>query len=118
LRDSSFLLADSVEVFEGRETSGRILAPQAREVELDGIERLGPDRRFAGVNGRKRNRAIGCRATWLPGEDVVLELDFFHGEGQDLRSWRLDLVNEGLFWFSQRGTIPAVIGSESGIRRD
>jgi SAM-dependent methyltransferase len=53
-----------------------------------------------------------------PGEELELQLDFFHGEGQSRRSWRLDLVNEGLFWFSQRGTIPAIIGSESGIRQD
>lgn len=44
-----------------------------------------------------------------PGETVELQLDFFMSEGCERREWRLDLVNEGLFWFSQKGTIPAVV---------
>jgi len=44
-----------------------------------------------------------------PGEEVDLQLDFFLGEGYERHDWRVDLVNEGLFWFSQRGTTPAVV---------
>jgi SAM-dependent methyltransferase len=43
----------------------------------------------------------------LPGEAMALTLDFFLPEGYERRRWRLDLVNEGLFWFSERGTEPA-----------
>lgn len=43
----------------------------------------------------------------LPGETIALSLDFFLPEGYERRLWRLDLVNEGLFWFSERGTEPA-----------
>jgi hypothetical protein len=38
---------------------------------------------------------------------MALSLDFFLPEGYEPRLWTLDLVNEGLFWFSQRGTEPA-----------
>ena len=39
-----------------------------------------------------------------PGEALKLELDFFLDADADTSSLCLDLVNEGLFWFSQRGT--------------
>jgi hypothetical protein len=39
----------------------------------------------------------------------VLELEFFFPEGYESREWRVDLVNEGLFWFSQRGTTALVV---------
>ncbi len=45
----------------------------------------------------------------LPGGEVKLQLDFFLEEGYGNRNWRLDLVNEGFFWFSQRGTEAAVV---------
>lgn len=44
-----------------------------------------------------------------PGEKVELQLDFFLGEGYERHDWRVDLVNEGFFWFSQRGTTPAAV---------
>lgn len=44
-----------------------------------------------------------------PGENVELRLDFFLPEGYESQSWRIDLVNEGLFWFSQRGSSAEVV---------
>ncbi len=44
-----------------------------------------------------------------PGEEIELQLDFFLAEGYERRDWRLDLVNEGFFWFSQRGTTPVAV---------
>jgi hypothetical protein len=45
----------------------------------------------------------------VPGEEIELQLDFFLGEGHERHDWRLDLVNEGFFWFSQRGTTAAAM---------
>jgi SAM-dependent methyltransferase len=45
----------------------------------------------------------------LPGEHLMLELDFYLPEGFERDRWYLDLVNEGLFWFSERGTDPAPV---------
>jgi SAM-dependent methyltransferase len=45
----------------------------------------------------------------VPGEEIELKLDFFLGEGYERHDWRLDLVNEGFFWFSQRGTTAAAV---------
>jgi SAM-dependent methyltransferase len=45
----------------------------------------------------------------VPGEALELRLDFFVPEDFARREWRLDLVNEGLFWFSQRGLIAAPV---------
>ena len=39
-----------------------------------------------------------------PGDALTLGLEFFLDADYEVRKWRLDLVNEGLFWFSQRGT--------------
>jgi hypothetical protein len=45
----------------------------------------------------------------LPGETLSLELDFYLPEDFERFRWRLDLVNEGLFWFSERGTLPVEV---------
>jgi SAM-dependent methyltransferase len=45
----------------------------------------------------------------LPGDRITLELDFYLPEDFERYRWYLDLVNEGLFWFSQRGTHPAPV---------
>lgn len=46
-------------------------------------------------------------ANVLPGDHVTLDLDFYLPEDFEYSRWYLDLVNEGLFWFSERGTSPA-----------
>ncbi len=47
--------------------------------------------------------------TVLPGETLTLELDFYLPPGWDSPTWRLDLVNEGFFWFSERGSAAAPV---------
>jgi ubiquinone/menaquinone biosynthesis C-methylase UbiE len=42
-----------------------------------------------------------------PGGEVELRLVYYLPEGYERHSWRIDLVNEGLFWFSQRGSSAA-----------
>jgi SAM-dependent methyltransferase len=42
-----------------------------------------------------------------PGDELELRLDYYLPEGYERCSWRIDLVNEGLFWFSQRGSSAA-----------
>jgi SAM-dependent methyltransferase len=42
--------------------------------------------------------------TLRPGESLDLDLAFFLPGDHQERDWRLDLVSEGFFWFSQRGT--------------
>ncbi len=46
------------------------------------------------------------------GDELVLELDFYLPEDYGSRSWYLDLVNEGFFWFSERGTEPIQVSEE------
>jgi SAM-dependent methyltransferase len=45
----------------------------------------------------------------LSGDSLTLELEFFVDAGFESAVWRLDLVNEGLFWFSQRDTQAAPV---------
>lgn len=47
--------------------------------------------------------------TLSPGEDLVLSLIFHLPAGFFDAPWFLDLVNEGLFWFSHRGSLPATV---------
>lgn len=44
-----------------------------------------------------------------PGKEVVVDLLYSLPERYAGRRWFLDLVNEGLFWFSERGTVPAEV---------
>jgi len=44
-----------------------------------------------------------------PGESIDVELAFHLPTNSDRSPWVLDLVNEGLFWFSNRGTQAAAI---------
>lgn len=39
-----------------------------------------------------------------PGQNVTLDLELVLPEGGNQRTWSIDMVNEGLFWFSTRGT--------------
>lgn len=39
-----------------------------------------------------------------PGESITLDLEFLVPAGGDQLTWNVDLVNEGIFWFSTRGT--------------
>jgi hypothetical protein len=46
----------------------------------------------------------------LPNEQVTMEMSVFLPETDLKDRWEIDLVNEGVFWFSQRGTIcPEII---------
>jgi SAM-dependent methyltransferase len=47
--------------------------------------------------------------TVVPGAALILDLAFFLPEGYRNHKWCLDLVNEGLFWFSQRATKAAQV---------
>jgi hypothetical protein len=51
-----------------------------------------------------------------PGKELVLDVAYRLPEDYEGRPWQLDLVNERLFWFSQKGTVPAQVrlGSEQG----
>jgi ubiquinone/menaquinone biosynthesis C-methylase UbiE len=44
-----------------------------------------------------------------PGEEIVLDLTYVLPEGTGDRIWAVDLIDEMLFWFSDRGTKPAVV---------
>jgi hypothetical protein len=44
-----------------------------------------------------------------PGGEVVRELEFFLPRHCPQEIWHLDLVNEGYYWFSDRGTTPAEV---------
>lgn len=44
-----------------------------------------------------------------PGEELVLSLTFQLPEGSFDGPWLLDLVSEGLFWFSRHGSRPAAV---------
>ncbi len=45
--------------------------------------------------------------TLAPGEQIVLDLDFRLPPARAAGPWLLDLVNEGMFWFSERGSPPS-----------
>ena len=44
-----------------------------------------------------------------PGQAAILTLAFTVPDGAPLDGWVLDLVAEGLFWFSTRGTVPCPV---------
>ena len=44
-----------------------------------------------------------------PGQSAILTLAFTLPDGAPLDGWVLDLVAEGLFWFSARGTVPCPV---------
>ncbi|MSQ76292.1 MAG: class I SAM-dependent methyltransferase [Rhodoferax sp.] len=44
-----------------------------------------------------------------PGQAAILTLAFTLPDGAPLDGWVLDLVAEGLFWFSARGTVPCPV---------
>ena len=44
-----------------------------------------------------------------PGQSAILTLAFTVPDGAPLDGWVLDLVAEGLFWFSTRGTVPCPV---------
>lgn len=44
-----------------------------------------------------------------PGKAAILTLTFTMPDGAPLDGWVLDLVAEGLFWFSARGTVPCPV---------
>jgi len=44
-----------------------------------------------------------------PGQSSILTLAFTLPDGAPLDGWVLDLVAEGLFWFSARGTVPCPV---------
>jgi SAM-dependent methyltransferase len=49
-----------------------------------------------------------------PGATLELTLDFFLPEGHENQAWSLDLVNEGLFWFSEGETRAVDVGPPRG----
>jgi 2-polyprenyl-3-methyl-5-hydroxy-6-metoxy-1,4-benzoquinol methylase len=62
-------------------------------------------------NGQRIEAEPRARLPWnvRPGEEVVLDLTFLLPEGSGDRIWAVDMIDEELFWFSDRGTIPAVV---------
>jgi len=58
------------------------------------------------AEGEPRHR---LQRTLPPGEEVVLNLTFSLPAGSCEGPWLLDLVNEGMFWFSSRGSRPAAV---------
>jgi SAM-dependent methyltransferase len=44
-----------------------------------------------------------------PRESVEVDLSFTLPPGMSLSGWEVDLINEKFFWFSQRGTVPALV---------
>src|SRR5262249_23460347 len=53
-------------------------------------------------------------ATVLPGQDVVVEAVYQLPKDYQGKPWRLDLVNEGLYWFSARGRQPTEVNWGAG----
>lgn len=51
---------------------------------------------------------LPCTVT--PGDELILDLDFYLPEDYKSQNWYLDLVNEGFFWFSERGTQAVYVG--------
>lgn len=41
-----------------------------------------------------------------PGQELVFEVAYDLPEGHEEQTWCLDLINEGIFWFSARGSTP------------
>lgn len=58
---------------------------------------------------REASERVHLPRTVLPGQQVELAVSFAMPRKSIQGSWYLDLVNEGHFWFSQRGTVPATI---------
>ncbi len=115
LRDTQFDPATNKAWFKLELTNiGETLWLHGRDAGSEGVVMLAlrqgvhTDANFREVFPRKR-----LRAPVEPGETIVFEAEFVLPNDHQ-GEWFLDLVNEHLFWFSQRGTTPLTISFRDG----